>query len=105
MQAKRAKDKDGNAITAASLNDFFLKWNHEQSDDTKMKWLDEELKSLGLPTIGDKYNGSVGLGCRLKYLQNAKLIDSNGKTTDTGKNEYANAILDTVTEGAGTCKY
>jgi hypothetical protein len=68
--------------------------------------LDEKLKELGLPTMGGNlYSGSAGLACRLKYLQNAKLIDSNGKATETGKNEYANAIVDTVTTGAGTCKY
>jgi len=101
-----AKDKDGKAITAGSLKDFFEKWNHEQSDTEKITLLNERLKALGLPTIEDyKEGGPEGLACRLKYLQQANLIDSNGKTTDTGKNEYANAILDTVKTGAGTCKY
>jgi RHS repeat-associated protein len=101
-----AKDKDGNAITAESLNDFFVTWNKEQSDDEKTTMLNEKLQALGLPTI-EPYltSGSEGLACRLKYLQDAKLIDSSGKATETGKNEYANAILDTVTTGAGTCKY
>jgi hypothetical protein len=101
-----AKDKNGNAITAASLKGFFVEWNREKDDDKKWKTLNAKLQELGLPTIPEYLQGGPeGLACRLKYLQDAKLIDSKGKATAEGKHEYANAILDTVTAGAGTCKY
>lgn len=99
-----AKDKSGNVITAASLKGFFEAWNKEKSDAKKIFMLKEKLSALGLPTLVT-YSGSGGLACRLKYLRNANLIDSSGKTTSLGASDYPYAILDTTTTGAGTCKY
>ena len=49
--------------------------------------------------------GSEGLACRLRYFQQAGLIDTSGQTTTKGGKDYPGAILDTKTQGASTCKY
>ena len=66
-------------------------------------WLAED---FGLPTIPDyDTTGKDGLGCRLKYLSEANLIDNNGMATADAKTAYSGAILDTKKNGAATCTH
>ena len=62
---------------------------------------------MGFSTIDeyDEAKGGPGLACRLKYFQDAGLIGANGKPTIKGIMDYSDAILETKTQGATTCKY
>ena len=99
------KDGNGNTITFASLQPFLEAWNKIQDDGVKIKELNKKLVELGFKAKIVDYDGGEGLACRLKYFQQAGLIGDNGKTTIKGITDYPDAILNTVTKGATTCKY
>jgi len=101
-----AKDGNGNPITFESIMPFLEEWNKIKDDDVKIKRINYKLKELGFQPIENyETDGSEGLACRLKYFQEADLIGDNGKTTIKGIMDYSNAILNTKTQGATTCKY
>jgi hypothetical protein len=107
-----AKNKDGNVITFASIQGALETWNkipeigNLDPASEKLKALNDKLNELGLASIpAYDVTGGVGLGCRLKYLRDANLINTAGKATSDAKTEYPGAILDTKTEGAAECTH
>ncbi|BCB28145.1 hypothetical protein SKTS_30310 [Sulfurimicrobium lacus] len=75
-----AKDGRGNTITFTWLEVFLKEWNKVRDNNMKRIMLNEQLADLGLPKI-PQYIAEAGLGCRLKYLRNAHLINAAGKAT------------------------
>jgi hypothetical protein len=105
---REATDKDGFPIQFSDIEGFLKDWNHVgeigKNSAEKKKWLDNKLTAIfGKDTKIPVYKEEVGLGCRLKYLRDAHLINADGKATGDATTNYPGAILDTKTEGAAEC--
>ena len=102
---REATDKDGFPIQFSDIEGFLRdEWNKETSNAKKMTMLDSKLSELlGKKTEIPPYEKLVGLGCRLKYLRDAHLINADGKATSDAESQYPGAILETKTEGAAEC--